>query len=294
MSISSMTGFARVEGAYEGWTWVWEVRSVNGRGLDIRMRLPNGFEALEPQVRAAAKSTLRRGNVQVSLQYERAEGGAERIVHEDIARQMVSALQPLVDDGLARPASVDGLLAVRGVVDVPRIGDAPEALALIQEAMAKNIAPLFGALGDARNTEGHETEKVLAAAFDEIETLTRRARDCAGAQPEAIKQKLYQQISTLLDGQEFDSDRLGQEAAMLAVKADVREELDRLGAHIAAGRALMIDEGAVGRKLEFLAQEFNREANTLCSKSSDMHLTEIGLALKTTIDQVKEQAANVE
>lgn len=289
-----MTGFARVEGAYEGWTWVWEVRSVNGRGLDIRMRLPNGFEALEPQVRAAAKSTLRRGNVQVSLQYERAEGGAERIVHEDIARQMVSALQPLVDDGLARPASVDGLLAVRGVVDVPRIGDAPEALALIQEAMAKNIAPLFGALGDARNTEGHETEKVLAAAFDEIETLTRRARDCAGAQPEAIKQKLYQQISTLLDGQEFDSDRLGQEAAMLAVKADVREELDRLGAHIAAGRALMIDEGAVGRKLEFLAQEFNREANTLCSKSSDMHLTEIGLALKTTIDQVKEQAANVE
>ncbi len=294
MSLSSMTGFARIEGSYEGWTWAWEARSVNGRGLDIRMRLPGGFEALEAQVRAVAKSTLRRGNVQVSLQYERGEGGAERVVHEDIARQMVVALQPLVIDGLARPASVDGLLGVRGIVDVPRIGDTPEALSLIQEAMAEGIEPLFAALSAARNIEGDATEKVIASALDEIEALTRRARDCASAQPTAIKQKLQDQISILLDGQGFNADRLTQEAALLAIKADVREELDRLDAHITAGRALLAGEGPVGRKLEFLAQELNREANTLCAKSSDMHLTEIGLALKTTIDQVKEQAANVE
>ncbi len=294
MNIASMTGFARIEGVYEDWTWVWEARSVNGRGLDIRARVPNGFDELEPQVRSNAKSTLRRGNVQVSLQYDRAKGGDSLVVHAQIARQMAQALQPLVDDGLVRPASVDGLLGVRGVLDVPRIDDDKEALAQVQKAMAAGIAPLFSALQEARGNEGRATAAVISAALDEIEKLVVQARANAGAQPEAIKQKLQRQIETLLDGQAFEPERLAQEAALLAVKADICEELDRLGAHIEAGRALLAQDNQIGRKLEFLTQEFNREANTLCAKSSDMALTEIGLELKTKIDQIREQAANVE
>ncbi len=294
MSISSMTGFARIEGAHEGWTWVWEVRSVNGRGLDIRMRLPNGFEALEPIVRTAAKNALSRGNIQVSLQYQRAEQSNDLVVHEDTARLLVMALQPLVDDGLARPASVGGLLGVRGILDVPRIGDDPQLHSDVIEAMGGGVVPLVDALIAARAAEGAQTATVIAAAFNSIEDYVGKARVCSGAQPAAIKAKLFEQITTLLDGQALDPERLAQEAAMMAVKADVCEELDRLEGHIVAGRALLDQDGAVGRKLEFLSQEFNREANTLCAKSSDMALTDIGLALKTKIDQVREQAANVE
>ena len=289
-----MTGFARIEGAHSGWTWAWEARSVNGRGLDVRLRIPNGFETLEGKVRAAAKAALRRGNVQISLQYQRENKSNDLVVHEDTARALVLALQPLVDEGLARPARVDGLLGVRGILDTPRIGDNPDDLAAIEAAMAAGIAPLMAAMSVARNTEGAETASVLEAALDEIETLVAKARTCDGAQAAAIKARLHEQITALLDGQGFDADRLAQEAALMAVKADVREELDRLDAHITAGRALLGQSEPVGRKLEFLAQEFNREANTLCSKSSDMVLTDIGLALKTRIDQVREQAANVE
>lgn len=294
MSIASMTGFARHEGAFETWSWVWEARSVNGRGLDVRMRVPNGLDALEPQIRAAAKAVLRRGNVQVSLRYERDNSADNLVVHADIARKMVQNLQALVAEGLARPASVDGLLGVKGVMDVPRFDDDPALLASVQTAMATDITALFAALAEARSVEGAATAKMIEDALNEIEDLVAKARVCAGAQPEAIKQKLHAQITTLVDGQSIDAERLAQEAAILALKADVREELDRLGAHIIAGRKLLQAAGAIGRKLEFLTQEFNREANTLCSKSSDMILTEIGLALKNKIDQIREQAANVE
>jgi len=294
MTISSMTGFARIEGAHEGWTWAWEARSVNGRGLDVRLRIPGGFEPLEADVRNAAKAAFSRGNIQINLQYQRGQESHDLVVHEAVARNLVMALQPLVDDGLARPASVDGLLGVRGVLDVPRLGDDPAMLSAIESAMGEGIEPLMNALGDARADEGMQTALVIGAALDEIEVLVAQARSCDSAQPAAIKARLQEQINALLEGQDFDADRLAQEAAMMAVKADVREELDRLSAHIRAGRTLLNAAGPVGRKLEFLAQEFNREANTLCSKSSDMALTEIGLALKTKIDQVREQAANVE
>ena len=294
MTISSMTGFARIEGAHEGWTWAWEARSVNGRGLDVRLRIPGGFEPLEADVRNAAKAVFSRGNIQINLQYQRGQESHDLVVHEAVARNLVTALQPLVDDGLAHPARIDGLLGVRGVLDVPRIGDDPAMLSAIESAMGEGIEPLMNALGDARADEGMQTALVIGAALDEIEALVAQARSCDSAQPAAIKARLQEQINALLDGQDFDTDRLAQEAAMMAVKADVREELDRLSAHIGAGRTLLNAAGPVGRKLEFLAQEFNREANTLCSKSSDMALTEIGLALKTKIDQVREQAANVE
>ncbi len=294
MSISSMTGFARLEGAHEDWAWVWEARSVNGRGLDVRMRLPGGFESLETAVRTAAKAVLSRGNIQISLSYQRAGKAADLVVHEEVARALVLALEPLVLDGLASPARVDGLLGVRGVLDVPRIHDDPAQMEAIIEAVGEDITRLIAALKVARDSEGKATAAIIGAALDEIESLTQKARQCAGAQPEAIKNKLQAQINTLLQGQEIDAERLAQEAAILAVKADVCEELDRLDAHIEAGRKLLAQDGAVGRKFEFLAQEFNREANTLCSKSSDMALTGTGLALKTKIDQLREQAANVE
>jgi uncharacterized protein (TIGR00255 family) len=294
MSISSMTGFARIENAMAGWTWVWEVRSVNGRGLDVRARIPNGFSVLEAKVRAAGKAAFSRGNLQVSLQYQRLEETGVQVVREDLARLYVQALQPLVDDGLVQPARVDGVLGIRGIIDTPRIDDEPQAIQAITDAMQAGIVPLFEALALARKAEGEATGKVIAAALDEIEALVARAGKCASARPEAIKEKLQTQISDLLDGQEFDSQRLAQEAALMAVKADVSEELDRLNAHIVAARALLDMDEPVGRKLEFLTQEFNREANTLCSKSSDLTLTDIGLALKTKIDQVREQAANVE
>ncbi len=294
MTISSMTGFARIEGAHEGWSWAWEARSVNGRGLDVRLRIPSGFESLETLVRNTTKAAFSRGNIQINLQYQRGQESQDLVVHEDVARHLVMALQPLVDDGLARPARVDGLLGVRGVLDVPRIGDDPALLSAIEGAMSAGIEPLLNALGDARAAEGMQTALAIGAALDEIEALVAQARSCDSAQPAAIKARLSEQLSALLEGQDFDADRLAQEAALMAVKADVREELDRLSAHIGAGRALLNEIGPVGRKLEFLAQEFNREANTLCSKSSDMALTEIGLALKTKIDQVREQAANVE
>ncbi len=294
MTLASMTGFARIEGAAEGWTWAWEARSVNGRGLDVRVRLPNGFEALEPKVRSAAKAVLSRGNVQVSLQYARGEAGEALVVHEDIARNLLEALQPLVQDGLAQPARIDGLLGVRGVLDVPRMGADAEQMQAIADAMAHGIAPLFDALDAARRSEGAAIGAVLAAALDGIAALTAKARQCAAAQPEAILQRLKAQLADLREQPDMDPQRLAQEAALLALKADVREELDRLDAHIAAARTLLAAREPVGRKLEFLIQEFNREANTLCAKSSTLDLTELGLALKTGIDQMREQAANVE
>ena len=294
MSVSSMTGFARIEGGHEGWSWAWEARSVNGRGLDLRLRLPTGFEALEPKVRKAAKAVLTRGNVQISLQYTRSETGTALVVHEDIARDLTKALQPLVRDGLAQPPRIDGLLAVRGVLDAPRIGDDAAQMQAIQAAMAAGIAPLFEALDAARRSEGRAIGAVLASALDDIAALTKQARQCADAQPRAIMQRLQAQIAALLQDQDIAPERLAQEAALLALKADVREELDRLDAHIAAARTLLAATGPVGRKLEFLTQEFNREANTLCAKSAQSGLTELGLALKTAIDQMREQAANVE
>ncbi len=294
MSVSSMTGFARVESGKEGWNWAWEARSVNGRGLDVRIRLPGGFEALEPKVRSAAKVVLSRGNVQVSLQYARSETGAALVVHEDIARDVVKALQPLVQEGLAQPPRLDGLLNVRGVLDTPRIGDDAAKMQAVTDAMAQGIAPLFDALKQARRSEGKAIGAVLVSALDDIEALTAKARQCAGAQPEAILKRLKAQIAALREEPGIDPQRLAQEAALLALKADVREELDRLDTHIAAARALLASSGPVGRKLEFLTQEFNREANTLCAKSSSPDLTALGLALKTGIDQMREQAANVE
>ncbi len=294
MSIASMTGFARAEGAQAGWSWIWEARAVNGRGLDVRVRLATGFDDLEKLVKAAAKRHFRRGNIQISLSCKREDTSPQLKVNESLARTLLQSLQGLVDDGLARPARIDGVLAVRGVVEPVQPDPDPDEMEKLHLAITAGLDALFAALARARADEGAATAAVLLDVFNAMEGLVAQARACSGAQSQQIKETLEERITDILKDTKIEPQRLAQEAALMAVKADVREELDRLDGHIAAARALMQASEPVGRKLEFMAQEFNREANTLCSKSSDMALTQIGLDLKTLIDQLREHAANVE
>ena len=295
MSIKSMTGFARAEGTYDGAAWHWEVRSVNGRGLDVRLRLPPGFEQLEPKVREAVARHVTRGSVTISLSSERTEGGAEiRINERALAQVMVAAarVRALTD---AAPPRVDGLITIKGVLDLVEQEENPEQAAARSEAMLKSLDGALIALVAARAAEGSRLAATLNGQLDEIERQVRIVQQSPARTREAIEQRLKEQVSRLLDASNgFDPARLHQEAVLLATRADVEEELQRLTSHISAARELLTEDGGVGRKLDFLAQEFNREANTLCSKASDVEITRAGLALKTVIDQLREQVQNIE
>lgn len=295
-----MTGFARTEGTVPDGTvsWVWELRTVNGKGLDIRMRLPSGFESLEPKVRQAAADHLTRGNLNVALSvsYETAAGGY--CVNEDFLDQLITLAAAKAADLPANvgQASLDGLMAVRGVVEVadpdPKTDEERVERA---QALLAGLTQALEALVQARAEEGQHMSSLLGAQLDEMESLTAAAKSSAATQPDALKARLKANVEALLEGSTaLPEDRLIQEAAVLATKADVREELDRLVAHIAQGRDLLNKGEPCGRRLEFLSQEFNREANTLCSKSTDADLTKIGLDLKAVIDQFREQIQNVE
>jgi uncharacterized protein (TIGR00255 family) len=295
MAIVSMTGFAEAHGSREGTRWGWEVKSVNGRGLDLRVRTPPGFDGIEPVARALAGERFKRGSIQAQLTFE--TGDAARGLRVDpvaLAAAVRIAKEVAADTGLA-PARVDGLLALRGVIVQDDVLPLEEpARGLRDAAVIETLATAFDALSRARGSEGLKLHAVLAAQIDEIARMTKNAAEHAATQPQALRDKLASQVKEMLTGSGVSEDRLAQEAALLAVKADIREELDRLLAHVHEARALMASGAAVGRKLDFLSQEFNREANTLCSKSSDISLTRIGLALKATIDQFREQAQNVE
>lgn len=295
MPIASMTGFARAAGRHGARGWTWELRSVNSRGLDLRLRLPPGSEALEAPVRQAVPERIKRGSVAINLQVtEEADAQGYRINTPMIEQLLglAEAFKGRVDAGAPR---LDALLAVRGVVEPVQQEEDDEAREARHAAMLKSMGEALGHLVASRAAEGARVEQVLLARLAEIEALVARAGQTAAAQPEAIKARLKQQVADLLEAQPaLGEDRLMQEAALLAAKADVREELDRLESHIAAARDLLKRGGAVGRQLDFLCQEFNREANTLCSKSADLDLTRIGLDLKTGIEQLREQAANVE
>jgi uncharacterized protein (TIGR00255 family) len=295
MSIKSMTGFARAEGTYEGAAWHWEVRSVNGRGLDVRLRLPPGSEQLEPKVREAVARHVTRGSVTISLSSERTDGGAEiRINERALAQVMVAAarVRALTD---AAPPRVDGLITIKGVLDLVEQAENPEQTAARSEAMLKSLDGALIALVAARAAEGSRLAATLNGQLDEIERQVRIVQQSPARTREAIEQRLKEQVSRLLDASNnFDPARLHQEAVLLATRADVEEELQRLTSHISAARELLIEDGAVGRKFDFLAQEFNREANTLCSKASDVEITRAGLTLKTVIDQLREQVQNIE
>jgi uncharacterized protein (TIGR00255 family) len=290
-----MTGFAEVHGAHEAARWRWEVKSVNGRSLEVRLRMPPGFDGIEIAARTLAAERFKRGNLQATLTMEpRDESRALRV--DPVALNAAVRLAKQIEDetGLA-PARVDGILSLKGVIVQDEAAVmTPEERAARDAEMLKSVAMAFDSLRRARRTEGAKLAAVLKGQIDEIEKLTQEAGKLAATQPAALRDKLMAQVKELMNGTQLSEERLTQEVALLATRADVREELDRLDSHVHEARVLLSSGEAVGRKLDFLAQEFNREANTLCSKSSDIALTRVGLALKHVIDQFREQAQNVE
>ena len=296
MTFASMTGFAESAGSHQGLHWRWEAKSVNSRSLDMRLRTPPGYDGLEPPARKLANERFLRGALQISLTVELPEGTRGLTVDPAaLASAVRIAREVAAETGLA-PARVDGLLALKGVIvadDAALPADSVQR-AHRDAAILESLAAAFDKLVRERCNEGAKLAALLSAQMDEIERLVGEAGRLASAQPDALRVRLQAQIKELLDSAAVSEERLAQEVALLAVKADVREELDRLTAHIQDARALIASGKGVGRKLDFLAQEFNREANTLCSKSADIALTRIGLALKAVIDQFREQAQNVE
>ena len=295
MGFVSMTGFAESIGSHEGLRWRWEAKSVNGRVLDMRLRTPPGYDGLEPPARVLANERFRRGSFQVSLTVEAQETSRGlRVDPAALAAAVKLAREVAAETGLA-PARIDGLLALKGVI----IQDESTTLDPLKRAdrdaaILKSLADAFDALARARGAEGGKLAALMTAQIDEIEKLVGEAGALAAAQPAALRDRLAAQLQEMLANAPVSEDRLAQEVALLAVKADIREELDRLKAHVQDARVLLAAGEAVGRKLDFLSQEFNREANTLCSKSTDIALTRCGLALKAVIDQFREQAQNVE
>jgi uncharacterized protein (TIGR00255 family) len=293
MALSSMTGFARIEGALGDTHWVWEIKSVNGRGLEPRFRLPPGYDFLEHDLRKGLSANFARGSFNAFLSLKGAAvEGAFTVNRAALASalQLVEEIRLAIDCDKPRP---EGILALRGVVEQESSLSDDDARAALAAALKKSFAEAAALLAAARQREGAALAALIEGQLATIESLTAAARASAEAAPDAIKARIASQLADLVGGAVAE-DRLAAEAALMAVKADIREELDRLDAHVAAGRALMNEGGAVGRKLDFLTQEFNREANTLCSKAQDMGLKRIGLDLKTTIDQMREQVQNVE
>ncbi len=292
-SVASMTGYARAEGGANGTTWLWEVKSVNGRGLDVRCRLGNGLDRLEPVVRERTAAAISRGSLSVLLQCARTGAGRTVTINDELVRRVMAAAAEI--SGGMGTLSLDAVFAIPGVVEIGEPDQSDVAREQSDHAMVKDLHRALTSLNSARREEGARLAVVLRTQLDEIVALAGDASRCAAAQPDAIRAHVMARVAALLgDGAPLPTDRLAQEVALLAIKADVREELDRLSAHAEAGRDLLQAGGAVGRRLDFLAQEFAREANTLCAKSSDAELTRVGLALKAVIDRFREQVQNLE
>lgn len=293
LGLASMTGFARTDGVAAGLTWAWELRSVNGRGLDVRLRLPPGFDALEPALREAAAGVLRRGNVNASLtvkREERARLAVDPAVLDEVLRLALDVAARI--PGAPAPRA-EALLAMPGVLRAATGEDGidPVQIAAVQAGFTQVLA----ALATARLAEGARLATLLATQLDEVAALHAQATTEAADQPALQRARMMDSLATLLRGQPgLPEDRIAAEVAMLATRSDVREELDRLTAHLAAARALLADGAAIGRRFDFLVQEFVREVNTLCSKSASVPLTATGLQLKAVIEQMREQVQNVE
>ena len=293
MTLKSMTGFARADGSIGAARWHWEVRTVNGRGLDVRLRLPQGWEMLEPKVREAAAKRFSRGSISVNLAMQRDAGNTEIRLNEEALAQVVRAAERVRQLTGAEPARVEGLLALKGVLEYvePENGEA-EALSA---ALIASLDRAFDGVEAARRAEGDKLAKVLGGLLDRIAGLAAEAEASPARSAEAIRARLKEQVARLVDMPGgLDPARLHQEAVLLATRADIEEELKRLAAHVAGARELMSAGEAVGRKLDFLSQELNREANTLCAKTNDGDITRIGLSLKAAIDQLREQVQNIE
>lgn len=295
--ISSMTGFASAQGEAGPHAWAWELRAVNARGLDLRLRVPEWLTGLEVHLRGALAAALGRGNVTLTLRLTREEGGGAPVLNPAALDAALTALEQVEAEALARgmtlaPSKASDLLGLRGMMEAGSAAD--DAAPLVQRLKAE-FPVLLESFLEMRAAEGAQLAEVLEAQLAQVEALTAEAARLAEARRAATAEALKTNLQRVLDNAAgADPDRVAQELALLAVKADVTEEIDRLGAHVAAARGLLAQGGPVGRKLDFLTQEFNREANTLCSKAQNAELTAVGLDLKAVIDQMREQVQNVE
>ena len=296
MALRSMTGFARVDGSDAGANWHWEIRSVNGRGLDVRLRLPQGVERVEVPARAMVAKKLTRGSVSLQLYLRRASTAPTVTVNEDALTQILELSERLRARLNAPPPTVEGLLALRGVVETTEAEEDEGVIERRTKAQLADLERALEALVDARCSEGFRLGELVDAQLAKISDLVEQVAGSPARTPEAIGARLRELVTRLIDNTDgrFDEARLHQEAVLLASKADIEEELQRLRLHVSAARELLQDDGAVGRRLDFLTQEFNREANTLCSKSNDSDVTRLGLELKAVIEQMREQVQNIE
>jgi uncharacterized protein (TIGR00255 family) len=295
MALSSMTGFARSQGASGPYAFEWELKSVNAKGFDLRMRLPPGWDEIEALAKKRAGEVLSRGTVYANLNMKRTNAASAVRINEDVLASVVRVASMLAGKIDAVAPSVDGLLGIKGVIEIvePESDEAED-----KAAMAAAAAAFDEALADLvamRRREGTALGQILIQRMDEIEILAKRAEAAPGRKPEAVRARLAEQIAALLESSDrFDADRLTQEALLIAAKADIREELDRIASHISQAREMIGKGGPVGRRLDFLAQEFNREVNTCCSKSNDIELTNTGLEMKNVVEQFREQVQNLE
>ncbi|MFV1850297.1 MAG: YicC/YloC family endoribonuclease [Thalassospira sp.] len=294
MTVSSMTGFARTDGAADGFGWTWELRSVNGKGLDVRVRLNGGFERLEAKVRDAVSKRFKRGNMGVTLNIARSAETGSYTVNRELLAELVALAEEFDNTSSLSAGTIADLMNVRGVLETHEPQEDEDTREARDAAVLASLNEAIDQMAAHRAEEGEKLDAMLRGHVDNIEATVKRAENCASARGDAIKERLKRQIEELMDAGKFEPERLHQEAALLATKADIREEIDRLKAHITAARDMLTKGGSIGRKLDFLCQEFNREANTLCSKANDIELTNCGMELKVIIDQLREQVQNVE
>ncbi len=295
MALSSMTGFARAHGVSGAYAFAWELKSVNAKGLDLRLRLPAGWDAVELPVRNAAAQVLARGTVYATLTAAR-QGIAPVVrVNEPVLNAVLATIKTLTGRVDAAAPRLDGILALKGVIEVLDEDEREEDRRAAEAAVVAGFQKTVADLAAMRRQEGDALRQVLAQRLAEIAALAARAEAAPGRRPDAVKARIAEQVATLLDASgRFDADRLHQEAILIASKADIREELDRLASHISQVERLIGEGRAIGRRLDFLAQEFNREVNTICSKSNDVELTNVGIELKSVVEQFREQVQNLE
>ncbi|MFZ1815707.1 MAG: YicC/YloC family endoribonuclease [Rhizobiaceae bacterium] len=299
MTLQSMTGFARSQGSLEigqmSARWTWELRSVNGKGLDVRLRLPPGFEQLEADARRLVAAGFTRGNIQATLQYERQGAQATPVINQAALEAVLAHVRDLSQRLGSPPPAAEAILALRGVIEIAEPSQDDEQLTERNGIIMDGLSSALRDLASVRTSEGTAIAVVLAGQVAQIEALTLAVEADPSRQPEALRERLRQQVALLLESDtRLDPQRLHQEAAILATKADLREEVDRLKAHVQAAGVLLASSNPVGRKLDFLAQEFNRECNTICSKSNASAVTALGLEMKVIIDQFREQVQNLE
>jgi uncharacterized protein (TIGR00255 family) len=295
MVLSSMTGFARSHGASGPYTFEWELKSVNAKGFDLRLRLPQGWDELEAFAKKRAAEALSRGTVYANFNIKRADALSTVRINEDVLSAVVKVASSLSGRIDAVAPSIDGLLAIKGVIEVVEPESSEEDDMAARAAAAKAFDEALDSLVTMRRREGTSLGQILSQRLDEIEVLAKKAEAAPGRRPEAVRARLAEQVAALLETTDrFDADRLTQEALLIAAKADIREELDRIASHLSQARELIGKGGPIGRRLDFLAQEFHREVNTTCSKSNDLELTNTGLEMKSVVEQFREQVQNLE